>query len=144
VTVELRPHHLLCMLTYVGKGYSPAFCDNYDAVLVRLSAGEEILLVDGPDSVCAPALSLPDSHCRNESVTARDAAAATAVAALLGNDLQAGSRVALDADRLSAMRAAFAAGTSRAACADCQWQALCDSVAASGFKGARLSASRAR
>ncbi len=54
MTVELRPHHLLCMLTYVGKGYSPAFCANYDAVLARLSAGEEILLVDGPDSVCAP------------------------------------------------------------------------------------------
>lgn len=142
--MEIRPHHLLCMLTYVGKGYSPAFCENYDAVLARLSAGEEILLVDGPDSVCAPALSLPDSHCRNESVTARDAAAASAVAALLGIDLQAGSRLALDAGRLSAMRAAFAAGTSRAACADCQWQALCDSVAAGGFRGARLSASRAR
>lgn len=144
MTVELRPHHLLCMLTYVGKGYSPAFCDNYDAVLAQLSAGEEILLVEGPDSVCAPALLLPDSHCRNESVTARDAAAASAVSALLRIQLEAGSRLALDADRLSAMRAAFAAGTSRAACADCQWQALCDNVAAGGFRGARLSASRAR
>ena len=75
-------------------------------------------------------------------MTARDAAAASAISALLGMDLQAGSRFALDADRLSAMRAASAAGTSRAACADCQWQALCDSVAAGGFRGTRLSASR--
>lgn len=143
MTVELRPHHLLCMLTYVGKGYSAAFCDNYDAVLARLAAGEEILLVDGPDSVCAPALLLPDSHCRNESVTTRDAAAAAAVSALLGIDLGTGSRFSLHDDRVSAMRAAFAAGTSRAACADCQWQALCDTVAGSGFRGARLRTGRA-
>ena len=29
MTVRLRAHHLLCMLTYVGKGYSPAFCAGF-------------------------------------------------------------------------------------------------------------------
>ena len=25
MTIRLRAHHLLCLLTYAGKGYSPAF-----------------------------------------------------------------------------------------------------------------------
>ena len=32
MTIKLRAHHLLCLLTYVGKGYSPAFTANYDRV----------------------------------------------------------------------------------------------------------------
>ncbi len=56
MTVRLRGHHLLCMLTFVGKGYSPAFVENYDRIAGRLSEGEDILLVDGPDDICAPLL----------------------------------------------------------------------------------------
>ncbi|OWU61413.1 2Fe-2S ferredoxin, partial [Staphylococcus aureus] len=40
MTIRLRGHHLLCMLTYVGKGYSPAFVENYDAMAGRLGRGE--------------------------------------------------------------------------------------------------------
>ncbi len=54
MTVRLRAHHLLCMLTYVGKGYSPAFVENYEVIAARLSAGEEIELVAGPDDICGP------------------------------------------------------------------------------------------
>ena len=39
MTVRLRAHHLLCLLTYVGKGYSPAFTANYDKVVRRLGEG---------------------------------------------------------------------------------------------------------
>ena len=49
MTVRLRPHHLLCLLTYVGKGYSPAFTANYDAIAMRIEQGEELLIVSGPD-----------------------------------------------------------------------------------------------
>ncbi|RUZ88238.1 DUF1284 domain-containing protein, partial [Mesorhizobium sp. M7A.F.Ca.US.006.01.2.1] len=67
MTIKLRAHHLLCPLTYVGKGYSPAFTANYDRVAERLSRGEDILLVSGPDDVCAPLLDEPEPHCLNES-----------------------------------------------------------------------------
>ncbi len=48
VTVRLRAHHLLCLLTYVGKGYTPAFTANYDAVVARLDAGEDRAAGRGP------------------------------------------------------------------------------------------------
>ena len=54
MTVALRAHHLLCMLTYVGKGYSAEFAHNFDGLASRLAAGEEVLLVEGPDAICAP------------------------------------------------------------------------------------------
>src|SRR5712672_2376586 len=76
LTVRLRAHHLLCMLTFVGEGYSPAFTENYRSIARRLSAGEEIELVSGPDDICAPLMEGADPHCLKASVIDRDAAAA--------------------------------------------------------------------
>lgn len=138
MTVRLRAHHLLCLLTYVGKGYTPAFVANYQRVVRRLDAGEEVELVDGPDEICAPMLGEADCHCDNASVLTRDAQAMAAVGALLGQPLAAGHRMRLDAARLAPLRAGFSAGTIRAACAGCQWTGLCTQIAASGFAGIRL------
>lgn len=138
MTVRLRAHHLLCMLTYVGKGYTPDFCTNYDGIAARLTRGEEIEIVDGPDDVCAPLLSTEAPHCHNESVLVRDAEAAASVAALLDAPVKPGFRLSLDAMTLARFRAAFAAGTTRTACGGCEWSGLCDSVAGGGFQGTRL------
>jgi hypothetical protein len=138
VTVRLRPHHLLCMLTYVGKGYSPSFVARFDEIAARLGAGEEILVVAGPDDVCAPLLADEHAHCHRPGVTERDERAAEAVAALLGSTAGPGARFMLEGPMLDRMRAAFHAGTSRAACQDCQWAGLCGEVAEGGFRGVRL------
>ena len=138
MTVRLRAHHLLCMLTYVGKGYTPAFCTNYDGIVARLTRGETIEIVTGPDDVCAPLLSTEAPHCHQDSVLARDAEAAVAASELLGATVAPGLRFSLDADVLARFRTAFAAGTSRTACSGCEWTGLCDSVAGNGFDGTRL------
>ncbi|MBB2973510.1 DUF1284 domain-containing protein [Mesorhizobium sp. RMAD-H1] len=138
MTIRLRAHHLLCMLTYVGKGYSPAFIANYDAIAGRLAAGEDILLVAGPDDICAPLIGTTECHCFYESVTERDAKAMEAVSGLLGRPLSPGSRIALDRQMLELMHAAFASGQARQACQACEWFELCSNVAASGYAGARI------
>ena len=129
MTIRLRGHHLLCMLTYVGKGYSPAFVKNYDAIAGRLSKGEDILLVDGPDDICAPLLCGGDCHCYEASVRMRDALALKSVGDLLGMVLTTPSPFKLDAERLAAMRTAFADGTLRKACKHCEWSDLCTQIA---------------
>jgi uncharacterized protein len=63
MAVRLRPHHLLCMLSYAGRGYSPAFVANFDAVVRRLEAGEEIVVVSGADDICIPLLCEDRAHC---------------------------------------------------------------------------------
>lgn len=136
--IRLRPHHLLCILTYAGKGYSPAFVANYDAIAARIGAGEDVLLVSGPDDVCAPLLGEADAHCFNASVTERDRLAAGDVAALLGEAVEDEALLTLDAARLKQMREAFAAHTIRSACPGCEWHDLCTGIAAQGFAGTRV------
>ncbi|NHF72659.1 DUF1284 domain-containing protein [Paracoccus xiamenensis] len=55
--VLLRPHHVLCAIGWTGRGYSPAFSANMDAVVVgRLRADPEtpVEFTGTADSVCAP------------------------------------------------------------------------------------------
>lgn len=105
MTVRLRPHHLLCMLTYVGKGYTSGFVENYDRVAARLNAGEEdIELVDGPDDICTGLLCESHAHCFNEGVAQRDEAARVSVSALLNETLASGKRLRATPDFLANMR----------------------------------------
>ncbi len=141
MTIRLRGHHLLCMLTYVGKGYSPAFVKNYDAIAGRINAGEDILLIDGPDDICAPLLCGGDCHCYEASVKKRDMLALKAVGELLDRVLIPSSPFALDSERLAKMRSAFAAGTLRAACEQCEWFELCTRIAGpDNFKNVKITA----
>lgn len=142
MTVRLRPHHLLCMLTFVGKGYTADFTENYVRIAARLSAGEDILVVEGPDDICAPMLGEPDMHCLTESVTDRDAKASAAVEALLGMAAGSGASIRPDADFLRRMREAFGKDTIRDACQRCEWSPLCTGIAASGFDGVLVDAGR--
>jgi len=139
VTITLRAHHLLCVLTYSGKGYSPAFVRNFDSVVRRLDKREGLELVSGPDTLCAPLCAEEGdcAHCHGMSVQERDRRALRDLAPLLG-DIASGSRLVLDAALVARMRCAFAQGAIRGACADCPWHAMCTHVAASGYAGARL------
>ncbi|MCG8359468.1 MAG: DUF1284 domain-containing protein [Kiloniellales bacterium] len=142
MTLRLRPHHLLCVLTYVGKGYSPDFTANMTRIAGRLGAGEAVEIVAGPDDICAPLLDGPDPHCHRPSVVERDRAAARDLDDLLGLDVRTGAHLVLDEDLASRLRTAFASGTIRSACAGCAWVDLCGSIAASGFDSAVLETRR--
>ncbi|WGD29937.1 DUF1284 domain-containing protein [Ancylobacter sp. WKF20] len=135
--IRLRAHHLLCLLTYVGRGYTPAFVAQYSAIVARLNAGEGAVLVEGPDDICAPMLD-SGHHCREPRITTRDALAREAVAAALGQAVAPGDTIPLDAATVARLRENFAAGTIRAACAACQWDGLCSNIAAGGFSRTRL------
>ncbi|MVA97216.1 DUF1284 domain-containing protein [Nitratireductor sp. CAU 1489] len=140
MTVRLRPHHLLCVLTYVGKGYSPAFTVNLTAIAGRLAAGEEVDIVAGPDDICAPLLSGQQPHCHRASVSERDRAAMDDLGGVLGLPVRPGGRLVLDATRLGQLRAAFATGQVRSACHECEWAELCTAIAQDGFAHAVIAA----
>lgn len=159
--IRLRPHHLLCLLTYAGKGYSTAFVQNFDAIASRLASDSPwIEVVEGPDEVCQPLLGSCDHHCEEASVRVRDRLAAEDLMRLLGrieaptllltevsseenretssSVIAPGARLALTADRLQKMREAFRRGEVRRACAGCPWHGFCDEIAAQGFATTRL------
>jgi hypothetical protein len=136
--VPLRPHHLLCSLTYRGEGYSAAFVAGYDRVIERLAAGAPICIVEGPDAICGPRLGEPDCHCQEPRIAWRDRQAAADLSPCFGQALLPGTELPGLVDHLPALRAAFAEGTLRTACSGCAWHDLCDQVALAGFAGTRL------
>lgn len=133
MTVRLRGHHLLCLLTYAGKGYSPAFTAGFTHIAARIAGGETILMVDGPDDICQPLLNDPSAHCMNASVIHRDKAAIRDVGDLLDRSVGVGDRLVLDPATIAQMRNAFHHGRIRRACARCEWAQLCSDIAATGY-----------
>lgn len=136
MTVRLRPHHLLCILTFAGRGYRPAFTANLTVIAGRLSAGEEIEIVEGPDDVCAPLLGDADCHCHLDRVGERDRAAAVDVSRLLERAIRPGERFALSKSCIERLRVAFASGQIRAGCEGCEWYELCSSIAGNNYREA--------
>lgn len=140
MSVSLRPHHLLCLLTYLGKGYTVDFVRNYDRIVERLNAGEPLRLVSGPDDICQTMLKEETCHCHNSSVVERDRLAAAEISDLLGCDIETAGSLSLNRKRVRDLREAFQAGAIRSACAGCEWHRLCSAIAREGFKDCRLAA----
>jgi uncharacterized protein len=139
MTIRLRPHHLLCMLTFAGKGYTPAFVGNFEQVASRIAAGNEaIQIVDGPDDICSALLTEPTCHCHNQSVILRDRHAAEAISDLLQLPIHAGANLPPGPDLLPILREAFVTGAIRQACVGCQWKPTCDAIADRDFTETRL------
>lgn len=138
MTIRLRPHHLLCLLTYVGKGYSAAFTANYDAIAARIGDGEDIQIIAGPDDICAPLLGDAEPHCHRDSVIERDRLALRDVGELLATPLELGQRLTLEPMLVLRMREAFTAGRTREACVGCEWHSLCTTISAGGYAGAAV------
>ncbi|PTY37742.1 hypothetical protein BGP77_14765 [Saccharospirillum sp. MSK14-1] len=141
MSIELRGHHLLCMLTYKGLGYSDAFCRNYDAIIARLNQGEAIALIRGPDQICQPLVRDEDgdcAHCHHRRIHRRDALAMQAVSEALGIEVTVGQTLRLTPSSLTTLRQAFTQGQLRSGCFDCEWHSLCTDIAARGYADTRL------
>jgi uncharacterized protein len=133
-TIRIRPHHLLCMLTFVGKGYSPEFIANFERIARLIAAGDQAVdIVFAPDDICAPLMSDQSCHCRNASVLERDRLAAEALTGLLQRPVREGAKLQLNSEILDRMREAFEAGTIRKACRGCQWSEFCGDIAKGNF-----------
>jgi hypothetical protein len=138
MTIRLRPHHLLCLMTYAGKGYSAAFTANYDAIAARIGDGEDVVIIAGPDDICAPLLADTEPHCHRDSVIERDRLALRDLGELLEVPPKLGEHLVLKPALLRQMREAFTTGRTRSACAGCEWQSLCTTISASGYAGVAI------
>ncbi len=49
---ELRPHHILCLAHFIGKGYNDLFAENMARIKARLYQNASVRLTSGPDDVC--------------------------------------------------------------------------------------------
>ena len=138
MTIRLRGHHLLCLLTYKGNGYTPDFSLNFNRIVRRLSRGEEAVIVAGADDVCQPMLCQPDFHCADDHSSEINSQALADIGRLLDEDLSPGQRIVFDANNVKRLRQAFLAGEIRTACQSCSWLAHCNKIAENNFRQTRL------
>lgn len=63
--MRLRPHHLLCVQGYRGKGYDAAFCANMARIARALDRDPTlpVIVTEGPDDICAACPHLKDGRC---------------------------------------------------------------------------------
>ena len=133
--IRLRPHHLLCIRGFRGKGYSEAFVRNMREVIGRLNedAGQTVEMVSGADDICRCCPHLTDEGIcdQNEKVSAYDRRTSEVfdLYAIQAGDarrsdknkygrcgyaeLQGKIGVLFDSDRLEAV------------CGGCRWAGLC-------------------
>jgi len=74
--IKLRPHHLLCTQSYIGKGYSEDFVENMDVITAHLrgAADAEVEIVSSTDDICAkcPLMHGVDQCASNDKVKTLD------------------------------------------------------------------------
>jgi hypothetical protein len=63
--INLRPHHLFCVLGFRGKGYNPDFTENMGRIsdVVKNDHRLPITVTFGPDDICALCPHLKDEKC---------------------------------------------------------------------------------
>jgi len=124
--VRLRPHHLGCIAGFTGHGYDGAFTANLSRVarMLERDPGHPLILVSGPDDLCAPCPHRGSAGC------ARDREAENRVRAhdqefleALGLDL--GDRTSLREFRQRLDRDEEGGRRIQHACSTCPWTSVC-------------------
>lgn len=122
--MEIRGHHLLCLIGFRGRGYGPAFIERMvEAQAALVSGGEaRLTLVDKADAVCSACPYQTEEACR-QSAGSEDRLRAKdrAVLELLG--VAPGDR--LSADTVMELLRNQAAGLDLGLlCSGCEWLSL--------------------
>ena len=118
--MKLRPHHILCIAHYEGKGYSEKFNAKMKEIIKRLDSGEGFTPVFGADDLCAACPHNADGVCDAEEKTARYD---KTVAELIG--LKPGKRYFKNEIADKAQNGIYAKNRFTSVCSDCEWANIC-------------------
>ncbi|MGB0866558.1 MAG: DUF1284 domain-containing protein [Granulosicoccaceae bacterium] len=127
--LSLRAHHLLCALTFRGRGYGPNFVEQFSSVVEAIGHNTPLQLTVEADQLCNSGQNC--GLCRSAQSEKRDILAKVAIKQAIGVDTN--TPFQLDKSHLAQLRHAFAAGDLRQACTDCAWNSFCSAEANRGF-----------
>ena len=117
--MQLRPHHILCIAHYEGKGYSEAFNIKMQELINALESGGQFELIFGPDDLCASCPNLTGGNCTaEEKVRKYD----RLTAEMLG--IAESQRLNRDIFK-SANQKIYEPDKFDQICSDCEWSYIC-------------------
>jgi hypothetical protein len=65
--INIRPHHILCMHGFAGKGYSEIFIENMKNVIESIRKENQLLIVFSRDDICKKCPNLQaEKYCMTE------------------------------------------------------------------------------
>lgn len=64
--IKLRPHHLLCVRGFTGKGYSKDFIKNMAGVVSSLKNAGKVFITFDHDDICSKCPNLKNEKCISE------------------------------------------------------------------------------
>jgi len=130
---RIRPHHLLCVSFFRGKGYSAEFVENMERVAESLNGENPVItLKSSTDVICRFCPHNSEGLCDSEEKVARFDAA---VLRLTG--LNEGVRLNWS-DAAKLVRSDIIdAGRLNEVCRDCGWYGICREFIEKNLKGAR-------
>lgn len=118
--MRIRPHHLLCMGNYIGKGYSREFEINMSRVIAELKNRSVLTPVEGADDIC---IACPFDHrgvCETEEKVRRyDREVADRLGLVYGAEYEYEELARRVADEI------YMTGDLTSICGDCEWHSLC-------------------
>lgn len=118
--VQLRPHHLLCIQLFEGKGYSPEFVDNMFYTIDRLNSNPNIMLTTTCDTLCSRCPNINGSVCITEKkIKTYDNNVLNVTHLVEGNIYKWD-----EASRIAA-EAILDKGIIQEVCVDCGWKDIC-------------------
>jgi len=118
--LSFRPHHFLCTLGFQGKGFSPAFVENYSRIIKALKADDSLCLevVTTGDSICQACPHREGTGCsQDEKIRKLDRNHAQIL------DLKAGDRLTWKEGQ-ALLKEKMSLEAFHQACAGCSWKSL--------------------
>lgn len=118
--MKLRPHHLLCIQNFTGKGYSDAFTAHMTEIIDQLEKDPEVELVEGCDELCSACPHNVDEICNSEEKVNRYDKCVLEACGLAYGECRSWSVLAGMAKEYVFLTDRF-----EEICSDCQWYGIC-------------------
>ena len=121
--IRIRPHHIMCVQNYIGKGYSKEFCIRMDELCNMLKEDPQVQIVKGCDDICGACPERKDEKCTSSfKVDKMD----EDVARTLG--LSYSERVSWKKAAQSVKEMIFSTDMFRKICSTCRWFDICKNL----------------
>ncbi len=120
LTVKLRPHHLLCLTFFEGKGYSEEFVQRMKFIISELEKNPIVQLVEGTDQICE---ACPNNY--NTQYQCGDKAVRYDEAVRTFCNLSADSRMEYQILHKIVLEEILYKGKLSMVCSDCEWSSIC-------------------
>lgn len=117
--IKLRPHHLLCIQHFEGRGYSRDFTDNMEKLIGALEGiNPKITLTCAVDSICSCCPNNDGGSCKDKDKVYNMDRNALELMDLNENETKRYSEYTAVARRIGEDEA-------QRVCKKCQWQGIC-------------------